>query len=97
MIDGLNAPSAEPGRLTFSWAMLRAAGIGYAMAMVAKARAEHPKTTGLSVFDVGEDAGLALSELRSGADLVVFSGRPEVAVKLAEIAGKMGVAFEFKQ
>lgn len=85
---------AEPVQLLFSWATLRSAGIGYAMAATAKARADHPGAVCLCVLDAGEDAGLALSALRSGADKVRFSGAPELAEKLAQIADQLDVEFE---
>lgn len=81
-------------KLTFSWARLRAVGIGYAMAIVAKARAAYPQASCLSVLDAGEDAGLALSAMKSGADLVLFSGAPQLTSKLAQIAAQLGVGLE---
>jgi len=47
-----------------------------------------------SVLDAGEDAGLALSALKSGADMVRFSGAPALAQKLSQIARQMGVRLE---
>lgn len=64
------------------------------MAVVAKTRAAHLENRYLAVLDAGEDAGLALAAMRSGADRVRFCGDAEKAVKLAEIAAQMGVAFE---
>jgi hypothetical protein len=89
-----NASAGQPVQLLFSWASLRAAGIGYAMAIVAKARATYPQTACLAVLDAGEDPGLALSALKAGADKVRFSGAPQLAHKLAQIAGQMGVGLE---
>ena len=89
-----NASSAEPVRLLFSWVSLRSAGIGYAMAIVAKARAAHPRIPCLCVLDAGEDAGLALSALKAGADKVRFSGDPQLAGKLAQIALQLKAEFE---
>ncbi len=88
------AKTGKTVRLLFAWAHLRAVGIGYAMAIVAKARAAHPQATCLSVLDAGDDAGLALSALKSGADLVLFCGAPQVAHKLAQIAAQLGVGLE---
>lgn len=88
------AKTGKTVRLLFAWAHLRAVGIGYAMAIVAKARAAHPQATCLSVLDAGDDAGLALSALKSGADLVLFCGAPQVAQKLAQIAAQLGVGLE---
>jgi hypothetical protein len=86
--------SGLPVYLFFSWARLRAVGIGYAMAIVAKAKAANPTAKCLSILDAGEDAGLALSALKSGADRVRFSGAPQVAAKLAQIADQLGVSLE---
>ncbi len=89
------AKAGRPVRLMFSWTRLRAVGIGYAMAIVAKARAACPQVVCVTVLDAGEDAGLALSALRAGADLVLFSGAPQLAAKLSQIAAQMGVGLEF--
>lgn len=89
-----HASAGEPVHLMFSWASLRSAGIGYAMAIVAKARATYPQIACKSVLDAGEDAGLALSALKSGADMVRFSGAPQLAQKLSQIARQMGVGLE---
>jgi len=85
------AKTGKPVELLFTWNHLRAAGIGYAMAIVAKARAAYPDIASCAVLDAGEDAGLALSGLRSGADKVVFSGTPAMAAKLSQIARQLGV------
>ena len=89
-----NASSGQPVHLMFSWASLRSVGIGYAMAIVAKARATYPQIPCLSVLDAGEDVGLALSALKAGADRVRFSGAPALAHKLTQIAGQLGVRLE---
>jgi predicted nicotinamide N-methyase len=89
-----NASAGQPVHLLFSWASLRAAGIGYALAIVAKARATYPQIACRSVLDAGEDAGLALSALKSGADMVRFSGAPQLAQKLSQIALQLGVGIE---
>ena len=89
-----NASSAEPVHLLFSWASLRSAGIGHAMAIVAKARAAYPRIACLCVLDAGDDAGLALSALKAGADKVRFSGAPQLARKLAQIARQLNAGFE---
>ncbi len=89
-----NASSGQPVQLLFSWVSLRPVGIGYAMAIVAKARATYPQITCLSVLDAGEDAGLALSALKAGADIVRFSGAPQLARKLTQIATQMGIGLE---
>jgi len=89
-----NASSGQPVHLLFSWSSLRSVGIGYAMAIVAKARATYPQIACLSVLDAGEDVGLALSALKAGADKVRFSGPPALTQKLTQIAGQLGVRLE---
>ena len=89
-----SASAGQPVHLMFSWASLRSVGIGYAMAIVAKARATYPQIACKSVLDAGEDAGLALSALKSGADMVRFSGAPQLAKKLSQIARQLGVGLE---
>jgi hypothetical protein len=79
--------------LLFPWARLRAVGIGYAMAAVARERAAHPDTDHVAILDAGEDAGLALAAMHGGADRVLFSGPAEAAAKLAQIAAQLGVEF----
>jgi hypothetical protein len=89
-----NASAGQPVHLMFSWSSLRSVGIGYAMAIVAKARATYPQIACKSVLDAGEDPGLALSALKSGADMVRFSGAPQLARKLSQIALQLGVGLE---
>ena len=89
-----NASSGQPVHLLFSWSSLRSVGIGYAMAIVAKARATYPQIACLSVLDAGEDVGLALSALKAGADKVRFCGAPAMAQKLSQIAGQLNVRLE---
>ena len=89
-----HASAGQPVHLMFSWASLRSVGIGYAMAITAKARAAYPQIACKSVLDAGEDAGLALSAMKSGADMVRFSGAPPLAQKLSQIARQMGVGLE---
>jgi hypothetical protein len=42
------------------------------------------------VVDCGDDAGLVLAGLRTGLRRLVFTGRPDVLVKLKDIAGQLG-------
>ena len=64
------------------------------MTIVAKARAAYPQIACLCVLDAGEDAGLALAALKAGADKVRFSGAPQMARKLAQIALQLNTSFE---
>ena len=79
--------------LLYSWARLKAVGIGYAMAEVARKRTESPDEPIVAILDAGEDSGLALAAMHSGADRVLFSGPAATAQKLAQIAAKLGVGF----
>jgi hypothetical protein len=88
--------SGQTIQLLFTWARLKAAGIGYAAAIIAKARAANPGAKFQTILDAGEDAGLALAALKSGADLVRFSGTPQVAAKLSQIAAQLGVSLEIR-
>ena len=42
------------------------------------------------LIDCGDDAGLVLAALRTGCHQIAFSGRPEVARRLAEMAEQLG-------
>ena len=62
------------------------AGVGYLMAVIEKAGADKSA----AVIDCGEDAGAALAALRTGWKKLLFSGRRDVRVKLAQIARQQG-------
>jgi len=70
----------------YSWTRLRGIGVGFAMA-------ECARSGEAAVLDAGEDAGLALACLQSGAKKVLFSGPAPAAEKLAQIAEQLGVQF----
>lgn len=64
------------------------AGVGYLMAVIDQAGADRCE----AVIDCGEDAGIALAALRTGWKRLLFTGREEVCVKLAQIAEQQGAS-----
>jgi hypothetical protein len=70
------------------------AGAGWFTALVAEARAAVPAAECGMVLDCGDDPAAALVAIRRGVERVVFSGRPDVAERLADIAGQYGVTLE---
>ncbi len=58
--------------------------------MVDAARAEAPTARFSAIFDCGDDGGAAQAALRGGIERIVFTGRPEVAERLADIAAAGG-------
>jgi hypothetical protein len=46
-----------------------------------------------ALLDCGDDVGAALAAIRSEVEGLVFTGRPNVARRLADIAGQHGVRF----
>jgi acyl-CoA reductase-like NAD-dependent aldehyde dehydrogenase len=70
------------------------AGAGWFAALVAAALAEAPGATCATVLDCGDDPAAALVALRQGIERVVFTGREDVAARLADIAGQYGVRLE---
>jgi hypothetical protein len=47
-----------------------------------------------AILDCGDEAGAALAAIRSPVEAIVFSGRPDVARRLADIARQHGVRLE---
>jgi hypothetical protein len=70
------------------------AGAGWFKALVAAARAAVPAAQSASVLDCGDDPAAALVAIREGIERVVFTGRADVALRLADIAGQSGVRLE---
>ena len=58
--------------------------------MIAAARAAVPDAEGTGVFDCADRAGEAQAALAAGVRHLSFSGAPEVAVRLADIAAQSG-------
>lgn len=66
------------------------AGPGWFGALVAAARAAIPAAQCTVLLDCGDDAGAAQAAIRAGIEGVIFTGRADVAERLADIAGQRG-------
>jgi hypothetical protein len=71
-------------------------GPGWFKALVAAAREAVPDARCLSLLDCGDDVGAALASIRTEVEGVIFTGRPDVARRLGDIARQHGVRFETK-
>lgn len=70
------------------------AGPGWFRAVVEAAREAAPDARFSAVLDCGEEPGAALAGIRAQIEAVVFTGRPDVARRLADIARQQGVRLE---
>ena len=68
-------------------------GPGWFREVVAAARETVPAARFSALLDCGDNVGTALAAIRSEVDGVVFTGRADVAIRLAEIARQHGVNF----
>jgi len=68
-------------------------GPGWFAAMIAAARDAVPEARHSALLDCGEDVGAALAALRSEIEGVAFTGRADVARRLADIARQHDVQF----
>jgi hypothetical protein len=66
------------------------AGPGWFGALVAAARAAVPAAQSAALLDCGDDAGAAQAAIRAGIEGVVFTGRADVAERLADVARQRG-------
>jgi hypothetical protein len=66
-------------------------GPGWFGAMVAAAREAVTEARFSTLLDCGDDVGAALAALRSQVEGIVFTGRADVACRLADIARQHGV------
>jgi hypothetical protein len=66
------------------------AGPGWFKAVMEAARAAVPAASFSAILDCGDDAGAAQGALRAGLDTVIFTGRADVAERLAGIAAAKG-------
>lgn len=69
------------------------AGPGWFRALVEAARQMVPEARVRAMLDCGDEAGAALAAIRAQVEGAIFTGRPDVAHRLAEIAGQAGVRF----
>jgi hypothetical protein len=70
------------------------AGAGWFAAVVEAARETVPEAECSTVLDCGDSPAAALVAIRRGLERVVFTGRADVARRLADIAGQYGVRLE---
>ncbi|RDD61853.1 hypothetical protein [Ferruginivarius sediminum] len=68
-------------------------GAGWFREAVAAARAAHPDVRATMLLDCGERPGDALAAFRAGVPGVIFTGRADVADKLAALAQAHGTIF----
>jgi hypothetical protein len=68
-------------------------GPGWFREVVAAAREAVPEARSSSLLDCGDDRGAALAAIRSEVEGIVFTGRADVARRLADIATQHGVRF----
>jgi acyl-CoA reductase-like NAD-dependent aldehyde dehydrogenase len=71
-----------------------AAGPGWFRALIGAAREAVPDAQFSAVLDCGGEAGAALAAIRAEVESVLFTGRPDVARRLADIARQHGVRLE---
>ena len=72
-------------------------GPGWFKALVAAAREAVPDARCCSLLDCGDNVGAALGTIRAEVEGVIFTGRQDVAQRLADIARLHGVCFETKR
>lgn len=66
------------------------AGPGWFRELVKAAREIVPAARATALLDCGDDAGAAQGAIRAGVDAIVFTGRADVALRLADVAGQRG-------
>jgi hypothetical protein len=69
-------------------------GAGWFRALVQAAREAVPDARFSAILDCGDHAGAALAAIRAQIEAVVFTGRADVASRLADIARQHGVRLE---
>ncbi|HEX3952738.1 MAG TPA: hypothetical protein VHW90_04135 [Stellaceae bacterium] len=67
------------------------AGAGWFSALLGAAREAVPAAQCAAFLDCGDDAGAAQTAIREGITGIVFTGPPEVAERLADIARRGGI------
>jgi hypothetical protein len=66
-------------------------GPGWFASLIAEAREVVPEASFSALLDCGDDVGATLAAIRSEVQGVIFTGRPEVAHRLADIARQHAV------
>jgi hypothetical protein len=69
-------------------------GPGWFAALIVAAREAVPEARFSAVLDCGDNVGAALAAIRSEVEAVVFTGRTDVACRLADIAEQHGVRLD---
>jgi hypothetical protein len=72
-------------------------GPGWFKALVAAAGEAVPDARSFSLLDCGDNVGAALAAIRAEVEGVIFTGRPDVARRLADIARQHRAHFETKR
>jgi hypothetical protein len=72
-------------------------GPGWFQELVGAAREAVPDARCSSLLDCGDNLGAALAAIRAEVEGVIFTGRPDAARRLADIARQHGVRFETKR
>ena len=72
-------------------------GPGWFKALIMAAREAVPGACFSSLLDCGDNVGAALAAIRTEIEGVVFTGRTDVAWRLADIAEQHGVRFETRR
>ena len=67
------------------------AGPGWFGALVTAARAAVPAAQCAALLDCGDDSGAAQAAIRAGIEGIIFTGRADVAERLADIASQRSV------
>jgi acyl-CoA reductase-like NAD-dependent aldehyde dehydrogenase len=70
------------------------AGPGWFKALVAAAREAVPAAACAALLDCGDNVGAALAAIRAEVEGIIFTGRADVARRLADVARQHGVRFE---
>jgi hypothetical protein len=82
------------------WSARRAAldlGVGWFAGLVRRARAAEPRASAVFVLDCGDRADLVQDAFREGLGDACFTGRAEVAARLADIARKSRARLHLKR
>lgn len=72
-------------------------GPGWFKALTSAAREAVPDARCSTLLDCGDNIGAALTAIRAEVEGVIFTGGPDVARRLAEIARQHDVSFETKR
>lgn len=67
------------------------AGPGWWRGLIEAARAAAPTARCTAILDCADNAGAAQGAIRAGVEAIVFTGRADVAARLADIAGQRGI------